>query len=88
MIMNLCRFWAKRWNPSFSLFKQCIPVINDSKIPSECSHKSNESLPSITFEINDIETFFKNLDPKKPNGHDMLSILFTKNLWTLFSNLF
>ena len=35
--------------------KQCTPVISNSKIPSECPRKSNESLCSITFEINDIE---------------------------------
>ena len=34
---------------------QCSPLINNSKIPSECPRKSNESLSSITFEINDIE---------------------------------
>ena len=35
--------------------KQCTPVITNRKIPSECPRKSNESLCSITFEINDIE---------------------------------
>ena len=31
--------------------EQCSPLINKSKIPSECLRKSNESLFSITFEI-------------------------------------
>ena len=53
-------------------------LINNSKIPSECPQKSNESLSSITFEINDIEKIFKNLDPNKAHGHDMLSIRMLK----------
>ena len=53
--------------------KQCKPLINNSKIPSECPRKSNESLSSITFEINDIEKIIKNLDPSKSHDHDMLS---------------
>ena len=44
---------AEIFNSHFS--KQCSPLINNSKIPSECSRKPNESLSSITFEINDIE---------------------------------
>ena len=48
------------------------------QIPSECSHKSHESLSSITFEINDIETIIKNLDPNKSHGHGMLSIRMLK----------
>ena len=57
---------------------QCSPLINDSKIPSECSRKSNESLHSITFEINDIEKIIKNLEANKSHGHDMLSICMLK----------
>ena len=41
---------------------------------SECPRKSNESLSSITCEINYIEKIIKNLDPNKLHGHDMLSI--------------
>ena len=44
---------AEMVNSHFS--KQCSPLINNSRIPSECSRKSNESLSSIRFEINDIE---------------------------------
>ena len=39
---------AEIFNSHFS--KQCTPLINNSKIPSECPQKSNESLSSITFE--------------------------------------
>ena len=54
---------AEIFNSHFS--KQCTtPLINTSKIPSEYPQKSNESLSSITFEINDIEKVIKNLDPK------------------------
>ena len=67
---------AEIFNSHFS--KQCSPLINNSKIPSECSRKSNESLSSITFEINDIEKIIKNLDPNKSHGHDMLSIRMLK----------
>ena len=63
---------AEIFNSHFS--KQCTPLINNSKIPSECPRKSNESLSPITFEINDIEKIIKNLDPTKSHGHDMLSI--------------
>ena len=41
------------FNSHFS--KQCLPLTNNKKIPSARSRKSNESLSSITFEINDIE---------------------------------
>ena len=58
--------------------KQCSPLINNSKILSECSRKSNESLSSINFEINDIEKIITNLDPNKSHGHDMLSIRMLK----------
>ena len=51
-------------------FKQKAEI----KIPSECSRKSNESLSSITFEINNIKKIIKNLNPNKSHGHDMLSI--------------
>ena len=57
---------AEIFNSHFS--KQCSPLINNSKIPSECSRKSNESLSSITFEINDIEKIIKILDPNKSHG--------------------
>ena len=67
---------AEIFNSHFS--KQCSPLINNSKILSECSRKSNESLSSITFEINDIEKIIKNLDPNKSHGHDMLSIRMLK----------
>ena len=60
------------FNSHFS--EQCSSLINSSKIPSECSRKSNESLFSITFEINDIGKIIKNFDPNKSHGHDMLSI--------------
>ena len=63
---------------SFHFSKQCTPLISNSKIPSECPRKSNESLSSIAFEINDIEKIIKNLDPNKSHGHDMLSILMLK----------
>ena len=67
---------AEVFNSHFS--KQCTPLINNSKIPSECPRKSNESLSFITFEINDIEKIIKNLDPNKSHGHDMLSIRMLK----------
>ena len=44
---------AEIFNSHFA--KQCSPLINNSKIPSECPRKSNESLSSITFEISNIE---------------------------------
>ena len=68
---------AEIFNSHFS--KQCTPLINNSKIPSECPRKSNEPLSSITFEINDIDKIIKNLDPNKSHGHDMLSI----RMWKL-----
>ena len=42
---------AEIFNPHFS--KQPASLINNSKIPLECPQKSNESLSSITFEINE-----------------------------------
>ena len=62
----------------FHFSKQCTPLISNSKVPSECSRKSNESLSSIAFEINDIEKIIKNLDPNKSHGHDMFSIRMLK----------
>ena len=64
-------------------FKQKTEIFNSqnseiSKIPSECPRKSNESLHSITFEINDIEKIIKNLEANKSHGHDMLSICMLK----------
>ena len=38
----------------------------------------DESLSSITFEINDIEKIIKNRDPNKSHSHDMLSICMLK----------
>ena len=67
---------AEIFNSHFS--KQCTPLINSSKIPSECPRKSNESLSSITFEIKDIKKIIKNLDPNKSRGYDMLSICMLK----------
>ena len=55
-------------------FKQCTPLINNSKFPWECPRKSIESLSPITFEINDFEKIIKNFDPNKPHGQEMLSI--------------
>ena len=42
---------AEIFNSHFS--KQRASLINNSKIPLECPQKSNESLSSITFEINE-----------------------------------
>ena len=67
---------AEIFNSHF--FKQCTRLINNSTILSQCPQKLNESLPSITFEINDIEKIIKNLDPNKSHGHDMLSIRMMK----------
>ena len=67
---------AEIFNSHYS--KQCTPFINNSKIPSECPRKSNESLSSITFEINYIEKIIKNLDLNKSHGHDMLGIRMLK----------
>ena len=53
---------AEIFNSHFS--KQCTPLINNSKIPSEYPQKPNESLSSITFEINDNEKIIKNLETK------------------------
>ena len=54
---------AEVFNP-----KPCTSLLINGKIPSECPRKSNESLSSITVEINDIEKIIKNLDPNKPHG--------------------
>ena len=67
---------AEIFNSNFS--KQCTALINNSKILSECPRKLNESLSSITFEINDIEKIIKNRVPNKSHGHDMLSIRMLK----------
>ena len=67
---------AEIFNSLFS--KQCTPLINNSKIPLEYPQKSDESLSSITFEINDIENIIKNFDPNKSHGHDVLSIRMLK----------
>ena len=67
---------SKIFNSHFS--KQCTPLINNNKIPSECPRKSNESLSSITFEINGIGKIIKNLDPNKSHDHDMLTIRMVK----------
>ena len=67
---------AEIFNSHF--FKQCTRLINNSAILSQCPQKLNESLPSITFEINDIEKIIKNLDPNKSHGHDMISISMLK----------
>ena len=67
---------AEIFNSHFS--KQCTSLINNSKIPSEYPQKSNESLSSITFEINDNEKIIKNLETKKSHGHDMLRIRMLK----------
>ena len=67
---------AEIFNSHFS--KQFTPLINNSKIPSEYPRKSNESLCSITFEINDIEKIIKNLDPNKSHGQDIFSICMLK----------
>ena len=63
---------AEIFNSHFS--KKCTPLIDNSKIPLECPRKSNESLSSIAFEMNDIEKIIKNLDPDKSHGHNMLSV--------------
>ena len=64
------------FNSHFS--KQYTHLINNGKIQSECPWKSNESLSSITYEINDIEKVIKNFDPNKSHGLDMLSICLLK----------
>ena len=63
---------------NYHFAKQCTPLINNSEIPSECPRKPNESLSSITFELNDTEKINKNLDPNRSHGHDMLSICMLK----------
>ena len=67
---------AEIFNSHFA--KQCTPLIINSEIPSECPRKSNESLSSITFELNDTEKTNKNFDPNRSHGHDMLSICMLK----------
>ena len=51
---------------------------SSNKVLSEYPRKSNESLSSISFKINDIEKMIKNLDPNKSYGHDLLCICMLK----------
>ena len=53
-------------------------MYNNSQVPSECPRKLIESLSPITFEINDIEKIFENLDPNKYYIHTILSICMLK----------
>ena len=67
------------FNPKAEIFnfcfsKKCTPLINNSKIRPEFLGKSNESLSSINFEINDIEIMIKNLDRSKFHDHYILSV--------------
>ena len=67
---------AEIFNSYFS--KQCKLSINNSKIPLQCRRKSNESLSSKAFEINDIEKIIKVFDPNKSHSHDILNICMLK----------
>ena len=82
-LKTILKFW-KDFKQKSEIFgshfsKQCTSLINNSKIPSECPGKSNESLTSIAFEMNDVEKIIKNLvDPNKSHGYDMLSFCMLK----------
>ena len=60
---------VKIFNSHFS--KQCSLINKNSKFPPDYPQKSNESLSSITFEINDIDKIIN-------HGYDMLSICMLK----------
>ena len=83
---------AEIFNSHFS--KQYLPLINNSKIPSECPRKSNESLSSITLEIIDIEKKLKTLTQTNLMATIYSVFAYSNcvvnpftNLWTLFLNL-
>ena len=66
----------KRFHAYF--LKQCSIINNGSKLPSNLFHDSNEKLPDIAFNSEDIGKVISALDPNKAHGHDMISICMLK----------
>ena len=53
---------------------QCIPLVNDSKLPSVLTVHTESLLESFHFSANHIGDIIKKLNPSKAHGHNMISI--------------
>ena len=63
---------ANRFNALFA--SQCIPVSNDSALPSTTNSISNVSLSSIQFKDQDILMIICSLNYNKAHGYDNIYI--------------
>ena len=59
--------------------KQCILVVNTSKLSIDSFKIKSNLLSTISFSKDDIAKIIKNLNPNKAHGFDMISILHVKN---------
>ena len=60
------------------LTNQCSLIKNTSVLSTNCESLTDKSLSNITFTNNDIGKIFKDLDPNKAHGHDMINIRMLK----------
>ena len=59
--------------------RQCSLVNNNSELFPIRTKKMFQSLSTVEFSTNDIVKIIKNLSPRKPHGHDVISIQMLKN---------
>ena len=58
--------------------EQCTPLVNNSKLPSVLTVRTESLLESFCFSADHIRNIIKKLDPNKAHGHDMISIRMLK----------
>ena len=57
---------------------QCIPLVNNSKLPDKITYNSAARLTSIKFDNNDILKIIRSLNINKAHGHDDISVRMIK----------
>ena len=67
---------SKIFNNYFA--QQCSVINNNSTVPERILYRTDASLAKIVFTTDDIANIIKNLDSKKSQGHDNISIRVSK----------
>ena len=53
---------------------QCMPIVNDSILPSTIMYRAENRLSTISFKDEDVLKIIKSLNTNKAHGHDDISI--------------
>ena len=60
---------------------QCLPLVNNSKLPTRFTVHTDSVLTSIDFSVEQVTSIIKKLDPNKAHGHGKKSYIYAETMW-------